>query len=402
MKKNSLLLIALLSAFHLLNAQGFRVKAPVAKVQASGFYKIMINPDLSAHARADLSDIRIVNQQNTQIPYIVQNRPTITNAVFTKLNILSNTTDKKNTVLQLENKASGTDLLYLVMANTAVERYASISGSNDKLHWYIIDDYILLRNSDDQQSGRYIQTIQFPFSKYPYLKLEIHNEHTDPLNIIEAGTFNQTGETPLTYQRNPGTRYYQIDSSDGHSYIFINNKETYITERISLQMNGPKFFSRPASLFALSDKNMERQELAGTILSSTQSSITLNESKDQQLLLLIQNGDNPPLKITGLYTEQANRYLVSYLEANEQYSILAGNNNAARPEYDLSQFKDSIPKEIPVVGYGTPVPVASTPSIKPTDRLNKWLWPMIITGILFLSFLTYKLVSDMKQSEEKI
>ena len=400
MKRNSLLFFLTLYAFNLLQAQNFNIKAGISKVPASGFYKISVNPDLSAHAKADLSHIRIVNQQNKQTPYIVQQgSPSLADNSFRKLHIISNVTDKKNTVLTLENKTSGTDQLYLLMANTAVERYASVSGSNDQKNWFIIDDQILLHNSDDQHTGHFFQTIQFPFSRYAYLKLEIHNEHTDPLNILECGTFTNVVEKPVAYQQNPEPAFSQKDSNDGSSYIFITNKEPYLTERISYLVKGPKFFNRPASVFAWSDKDRQKQLLASTTIYATQSSFTLNPSKDQKLLLMIENGDNPPLRLISLYTEQPVRYLVSYLEANEEYKILADNMQATAPIYDHSQFKHSIPKALPSIRYTAPVPAVNALSIKPAEGLNQWLWPMIIAGIFVLGFLTFKLVKDIRQNE---
>jgi hypothetical protein len=56
----------------LLPAQEFKVKAALDEVAASGFYKIPVLPELTAHTKADLSDLRILDHNYQQVPYFIR------------------------------------------------------------------------------------------------------------------------------------------------------------------------------------------------------------------------------------------------------------------------------------------------------------------------------------------
>ena len=53
-------------------SQTFRGEASVPRVESDGFYRIFISPSLSTHLNADFTNIRVYDQQNKEIPYLLQ------------------------------------------------------------------------------------------------------------------------------------------------------------------------------------------------------------------------------------------------------------------------------------------------------------------------------------------
>jgi hypothetical protein len=295
----------------------------------------------------------------------------------------------------------GISELSLIIRNTAVERYTSLSGSDDQQNWYIINDTLLFHKSDDRQSeGKYVQTLSFPLSKFLYYKLKINNAHNDPLSIVSAGVFRYsytaTAADPYT---NPPPVFRQKDSN-GVSYIFIRNQAPYLTDEITLTLDGPKLYKRDAQVFVLHDPNdsfsFVNQVNDFIIFVNKPAEVKIPSQKEASILITINNNDNPPLKVISVVTSQQKQYLVAWLQKGKTYTLLAGNPAATLPAYDLAQFRDSIPSEIKTLSFGgfSTLPKPETVIIKPSK--NYWLWPTIVLSVLVLSFLTYRLMKDVK------
>ncbi|MEI6947157.1 hypothetical protein V9K67_08175 [Paraflavisolibacter sp. H34] len=385
------------------SAQDFRVQAPLEPVPSPGFYRIPLQPALTAYARADLSDVRISEGGKTQVPYLLR-RSTAAPAgtALTPFPVLRNSlTDSGQTVLELAVQGvEGTDRLALLIANTAAARYTALSGSHDRRRWYTIDDHILLRPAGDDRNGSVVQSIFFPFSRYPYLRLRMENGRADPLNILQAGVYRDTAaQPPSLYVANPAPTFRQTDSSDGFSYITIRSPEPYLVDRLELQLGGPPFYSRPAMLFdSVSGPGGRRSALLLTsfdLTSGRPAAVDLGSLKTTALLLKVDNGDNPPLKVTRVQTGQLQRSLVAYLQPGKTYYLQAGNEKAAAPRYDLAQFADSIPPSLHSLTYG---PLTVNGKDRPEAQRQaegRWLWPAVLLMVGVLGFLTYRLTGEV-------
>lgn len=52
--------------------QTFRGEAVLPKVENDGFYRIHISPEISTHLNPSFANIRIVDQTNKEVPYLLQ------------------------------------------------------------------------------------------------------------------------------------------------------------------------------------------------------------------------------------------------------------------------------------------------------------------------------------------
>lgn len=390
-------------------AQEFKIRATLQLVPVTGFYKIPVTPALSGYAKDDLSDVRIVTDSNVPVPYINQNEIKSTEpGSFRECPVISNTTVERHTTVVLENPLAagitntGISNIYLEIKNNEVERYTALSGSDDKNKWYIINDSIRLTCKPGNDAGNYRQEINFPLSKYKYFRLKINNNNSDPLSIVGAGIF-VIGHTtaPRAIQiANPDPSFTQKDSNN-RSYIIINNKSAWLTDSIAIDVSGPKFYDRATALYIMHDEkdssSLSNPVAGFTISSGKPGFVKFGRRKALIILLEIDNKDNHPLKITHVTTYQEQQYLIAWLDKGKDYSLLAANPNANAPQYDLAHFRNDIPGSVPVLSYGPlfAVPQAAT-VIK--QNSNFWLWPTIIIAVVVLSFLTFRLMKDMKQS----
>ncbi|MES2701923.1 MAG: hypothetical protein V4649_04745 [Bacteroidota bacterium] len=399
-----LLLPCLLATRAFAQAQQYKVKAPLEQVTTGGFYAIDITPEMTAHAKADLADLRIADSAGSFVPYIVRKRrqPQTQGGTFTEFPVYRNTTDSSYTIVELENTLRENIAgISLVLQNTAVERYTTVSGSDDKARWYIIDDKILFHRSYNNTNGTYLQTINFPVSAYRYFRLKIYNEHTDPLHIVKAGhyaTVTATAAQP-EFESNPAPVVTQKDSS-GISYITIQNAAPYLTNRFTLNITGAKYYQRNATVYIQAYEHdsvgLQYPVVQFTLTSARPAVVDVPAQKAYAIRILIENKDDPPLTITAATTQQEKQQMVAWLEPGNAYSLLAGNPSASTPQYDLSHFRDSIPMLLPVVNAGPFTAVAHTVSTATKAKGNSWLWSAIVIAVLLLGALTYGLMRDLK------
>ncbi|MCU7552154.1 hypothetical protein OCK74_23750 [Chitinophagaceae bacterium LB-8] len=382
-KHNKTVIIFLLCCIgKLLFAQDFKVKATLNTVASTGFYKIPVHPELTAHTKTDLSDLRIIDQSYKQVPFIIRHSlPLNPGGVFMNFQILKTTIDSLSTTIEIVCPLeSGTDRISLHIGNNAVERIIFISGSNDRKQWYIIEEGV-------------------PFSRYSYYKLVIRNGHSDPLNIIKAGVYTNNKDTGTQqFTTNPPVSFVQRDSSNGCSYITVTQKDFYHLDRVALNIHGPKYYKRAAHLYNLDEKGNKIHLTSFEILNSHSPVVSFGTVKAKQLLIEVENKDDPPLVIERVSTEQSSKYLVAYLEKRKNYFIVAGNEDLKAPEYDLQKFSDSIPNLLASISYHDLRLNGEVSRSQNKMYWSQWLWPVIILFLFALGFLTYKLMADMKRS----
>lgn len=363
--------------------------AQLQKVAATGFYSITITPEMSAHLLTSLNDFRITDESGQQVPYVQQTaQQTTTASYLRKFRIIENSTgDTGTTHLVIENTAGNINFLLLVIRNAAVSRTAKISGSDNGKTWFAIAENMALQPQPVMEKDRYLFGLSFPTSSYKYLQLAIINGKNDPLNIVDAGELiATTNKKTMAYLENPPFTFKQNDSSDRYSYIKVSQQAPYHINRLSLQFAGPKFYKRQLDL--LTAHGTYQFELS----SDTILPFYLPTLQDNAFLIKIYNGDNPPLKLTSAQSAQEEKHVVAFLEAGKQYTLLLGDNKAPAPEYDLANFKNSIPANPPSVLATSVMAVDTTPH---SNSRSAILWTIIAAVLLVLGWFTWRLTKEV-------
>jgi len=395
-RKNNLL-ICMLLACCTAGAQQFGEKASLQPITATGFYSISITPQLSSYVAVDYRDLRIADDKNKFIPYlIISKRPSFSKHQYNKLPIIRNDiTDNSRSVLVIKNeKHLKISSIALLIRNAGLNKNATISGSDDSIHWFIITENINLKRQTVTEADRNIQTVDFPTSSYVFLKIVIDNRRNSPLHVIEAVSY-MNGERVETnsYVMNPSPSFIQTDSSDNNTYVRVRQDATYHINRIALQIEDPGFYERKADI-------TNTTGIADfTIRSGSNSSFDLPTFNDTSWLIKIYNGDNPPLKINFIALEQKTQSIIAYLQAGHTYHLLLHDPAAIKPVYDLEQFKDSIPGILPQLEIASFEKIDNKSSAAENKFFisSAWLWPLIMVVLATLGFITYRLTKEMNK-----
>jgi len=94
----------------------------------------------------------------------------------------------------------------------------------------------------------------------------------------------------------------------------------------------------------------------------------------RELVLLIDNGDSPPLLISEVRADRRMTRLLFFAPAAGSYSLLAGNSQCDPPRYDLSQLGDQLRRAVAMDGR------VSTPVLNPGYDAAANLPQGVVTG----------------------
>ena len=376
-------------------AQDFKHKAEIEPVPANGFYGISITPQLSTYIKTDFSDLRIFDDKGIAVPFVIKSSiPLIKPDNYKPLKIISNeVSDSGRSMIIIENEGNAKISEFLLrIKNASVNRIIDLSGSEDKKHWFSIAENINLEKKFIADDDSYISDLIFPLSSYYYFRLTIYNGKSDPLNIISVGRYSGKESQPVPlFVNNPPFRFVKKDSIGDASYITVYNPGLFHVGYISLRLKGPKFFKRGASIFTADQKLADI-----TISSDTLVQLYVPVFKDSSWTIKIMNGDNPPLEIKSVTTGQEIKKAIAYLEAGKNYGLKLTNDGAQPLQYDLQNFKDSVPFIVPELKISNIETIANLK--QPTDKSifsKRWIWPVIILVLLILSFFTWRLASEV-------
>jgi hypothetical protein len=391
------IVVASLVTFTQSEAQHFKYEASVQKIDSNGFYAISITPELSSHIKTDFSDIRIKDDRNTQVPFLIRNASLqqADASTFTMPIVQNKVTDSGKSDIIIQNR-TGILLseMTLQIKNADVQRFATLQGSNDEKQWFTILENINFRKENAGNEDFYFQQLNFPANKYAYFKLIIKNGKEAPLQILSATQRSTQKIIPATdsYIATPQLSFVQKDSIDKNTYLTVTNEHFYHVEKVVLMIDAPKFFKRKITISNINTS--EDFELSSNI----NNGFVLPAFNTKRFVIKIENEDNPPLVIKSLHTYQSAKQLIAYLDAKKSYSLFMGDPVLQSPSYELQSFKDSIPAQIKSLAIGEIKSIQQPQAeIKNSIFSNKGLlWITLAIVLAILLFFTLKLTKQMR------
>lgn len=407
MKKKwiNLLLFSLITICCAAQTGGYKFFSKLDSVKTSGFYNIELTPDLYARLKTDFSDLRIVNDAGKWIPHVLHapaaEKTDVGLIMDLKYSITENST--VNTVLVIESVEKISNNIGLIITNTAAERFCTLSGSNDKKSWFVINDSVLLSPAPAENSTENISRINFPATSYRFYKIIIRNKNKDPFNIKGVIAYSVSAKVTTTLDKliqNPVGAIQQKDSGK-ISYIKVIQQLPYQFDQISLQLSGVKYYNRQVHLYIPYSNNHSFSNPGQLIQSFTVSNNSTLEfkmplTKVSVFYLLIYNDDNLPLTVTAVKTAISNHYITAYLETGSNYTLIMDNEAAVMPNYDLAKLNSKIPDSIAFLHVGKIMAFAEIKIPETTAKNNKWiLWVSITAALLILLFFTYKMFKEV-------
>jgi hypothetical protein len=389
--------------------EGYKYYAALDSVKTAGFYKIILSPEINAHLKTDYSDVRIVNADNKWVPHILhaafQEYGDISIKEELKFAIEEN--NKSNTNILISYNKTAINNIGLIIKNTAAERYCKLSGSDDNIKWFVINDSILIDPSTDDENTETGFRIDFPNSNYANYKVEIINNNKDPFNIKQIVHYTsgvKISKIKLNEIQNPVGKLLQKDSGKV-SYIRVTQEQSFHFDMLNLKVKGSKYFSRKLDLYIPENDNNSFSNMGSFVNSfniSNNSNLHFNFSiqASKVFYLKIYNEDNLPLIVLDVATSINERYLATYLEKGQDYKLVLENKIASKPNYDLQKTFPSIKDTLPALTLKEIMPFKENNITVLATKNNKWIiWAALVAGLFILLLLTKKMIKEVDKKE---
>ncbi len=392
------------------NAQveGYKFYAALDSIKTSGFYNIILTPEINAHLKTDYSDVRIVNAAGKWVPHALHvpaYEITSHSANWDlKYSVLEN--NKVNSIFIINGKNTELNNVELSIRNSTAERYCSLSGSDDNLNWFVINDSILINPIPSDTKSINTFNIDFPLSNYNFYRLVIFNSNKDPYDVIGITSIAKI-EDPGVFKSkvlvNPSTVISQKDSNK-ISYIKITQQHPYHFDGFNIKVSGVKYYSRNADIFIPTNTNHSFSNPGKLLQSFTISNnsnlnfhLPLTMINDTVFYLLVHNEDNLPLQINEVNTTLNEHFIKAYLETNDHYRLIMGNENATLPNYDITKLNLTLRDTAVFISQNNIVAFPQQ-EIKENKKAtnNKWIiWTALIAGLFILLLLTKKMIKEL-------
>lgn len=377
-----------------------------------GMQALAISPELKNIANTGFNDVRIFDISKNEIPYFFVNESFNYSSVnFKEYEVIDKAVGKgRFTSLVITNtQKKSIQNIVLCTVNSDAVKFCNIVGSDDKKQWFSVSDHILLYNLYDDKSVNVYRTLVFPPVNYKFIKIEINDLGTLPLNVLKAGYFEGAISAGRMNLVEPVVFDYSTNKEKKTSNGIIKFLDKTIINRITFKIKSPNFYKRQAKIIVERSRMVKHQEqyyketvLEFELNSNGNNSFDLSSFREKEFKIEISNEDNPPLVFEKVEFGQLQSYLVSDFKKGAQYFLFAGNKTLNSPVYDIENFKNNITQFVPTleVSQLKQIPVVELKPIIEDKKIwqEPWfMWVCIALASFLLFLFSLRILKDMKK-----
>lgn len=363
--------------------------APIAPVERTGYYTIMLSPEVVGRSREDLADLRLLDSSGKEVAYLVEREPAMYERSWMRsYKLLRNERAKRTTIIEMEADSQATVYELLVrVRNARVSKHARITGSDDRVDWYMIQDECLAVGEGDGATS-VLRFVDLPLSDYRYYRIVLDDSLSAPVQVLDLG-HSARARSEGRYTGIHGISFTRVEDRS-ITRLAVSGGSPFRADRLRFNIRSDVPFQRRGRFVhhvnhtvreRKRDVVRTREEPLGdfTLTRDSRGYVQGPHTIVDTLFVLIENGDDRPLDITSIHALQLETRLMAKLEAGARYTITTADAKARMPHYDIAHFRDSLPPAIAVLNVpamtlrrGQPAAVHFVaPSVY-------WVWAAII------------------------
>ncbi|MBU4375551.1 DUF3999 domain-containing protein [Patescibacteria group bacterium] len=373
----------------------------------TGLTILSLDDDIFSNAKGDLADLRIMNNNNQEVPYkmIVATDRQKVEIFYPKMLNNSFVSGQNSTViLDFEGGVKLVNKLKIITSSENFQRSVIIYGSDNMSDWSVLNDKAYIYDYTDRMGDIKTQdtTVDFPQSVYRYIKLEISDPENNPVKIAKVEAINFVKEKSKEVARNSGFQITEDEKEKATEVVVDLGAKGIPTNKVLLSISD-KNFNRAILIYTSNDNNDWRFNGNGYIFRYNTPKfvgenllLNFNETSDQYIKIIVQNKDNQPLNISSATTYSTYREIIFQTESGVDYKLYYGNNKAMFPEYDLDKYFQYLEVENATSATlsGRQINPKYVPEQEPEKPLSEripFLLPgALIAACLILGFLVFK------------
>ena len=339
-----------------------------------GLFRVDLPVEALDAARSDLADLRIVAPDGLGVPYLIDRpRP--------KAEALLQPGEFRTEVLPSGTRillTTGTKALIAGVAVTASSdndfiKAVRVEGSHDGSKWrLLIDGQPIFKMGTGASRLR----VLFGPASWEFLRLTVDDTRTAQVPFIGAELITPASSAPVdalpivikSHDENPNTTRVALDLGGSNLTVASLRLETadpLFMRRIAVAV--PELDGDTVVEKTVGTGVVYRVELNGKIENQLEIPVEA-QVRGRELIVLIHNGDSPPLPIKTISAERRLTRVLFFARDPGQYRLLYGNRACHAPEYDLSgigtRLKTAAATELHVS------PLTTNPEYKVPDDLG--------------------------------
>ncbi len=344
------------------NMTGWQYSKEINYNAQNKYKAFFLDEELYSHAKKDLADIRIINEQNEFVPYYIYNEylnsENERNIEYVSKHITSFM--KKHhqySDFEMIPQENNVDILGNILALEIDQenflRHVDIYGGYDNEKWQFIKTDNIYRT--DKVEKLYVNLDQF--YKYTYYRIVFKDEvNLLPIKNLKL-VFNNQEVVYVNYKKTKKADF-KIEQKDGdnRTILFLNNDSHLKINRLKIMSDD--HFKRRYDLYYKNNADKDYTQLtSGEIcqlklknFKVEKAGVMLNTDSKPYLApdaikLIIYNKDNKPINIKDIEMSYYVDKIIFEDDGSSKYKVLFDNEDAKKPSYDIESYKNYIEKE---------------------------------------------------------
>ena len=351
------------------------------EIAAPGLEKLSLPTETLDSARPALEDLRLYDDPGNELPFLIEH-PVPVGKIVQNAKSFQVSLNASTTVITLETGlAQPLDGVTLESPAGNFIKAVRVDGSADGKSWQpLAQGQPIFR----QQFGASQLHISVPAAMWRWLRLTVDDQRSQAIPFTGAQVFAAAAEvTPSEIQtvaiaerdENPGETRLTLNLGAANldlAAVKIETDEPLFTRTVTLAV--PQLMENGIREQVVGQGVIYRVAVEGQPASGNLSVPLEKQVRSRELVLLIKNGDSPPLPVSAVRVERRPVYLVFLARSAETFHLLTGNKFCAAARYDLAPLGANLK-----AAAATPVTI-SAPADNPNYRAPEALAGVELAG----------------------
>jgi len=383
------LLAALLAASS--STSYFNYQRQLQAINSSGQHYAVVDETIWQHARQDLDDLRIYSAEK-EIAYRLTIEQGSSETEQKQCRVLQPGTVGGKTQFLLDMSGIPEyDRIELKLGTKNFVAHARVEGEDDPhgTKWAVLGTTTLYDLSDERLGHN--STLQIPLTTYKYLRVTVDSP-VKP-SEVQGGTAGITRAQKAVWRDLSGDPKQTQEGKD--TILTFSIPGNVPVERVILSVDpGQQNFLRGMEVqgdkgqwFGTGEIRRVHMQRNGQKIDTEQPSLDIRATSQGTLKVIIHNGDDAPLKITGARLQQYERRIYFDADSGARARLYYGDAKLESPVYDYAKLfqKDANASQVPLGDEEANATYTGRPDERPwSERHPAVLWVAIVAAVLIL------------------
>lgn len=342
-------------------------------VPAPGLIRVALPAETFDAAQASLADLRLLDPAGAEVPYLIE-RPRATIRTLRPKEGWQVFLEANRTRIEIDVKVSGR--LTAITLETPAPQFlkaASLTSMADGVARTLLSGYPVFR----QAGGAAQLRLKLPDGVWTNLTLTLDDVNSRPIPITGVVLHEEDSAAPPPEL--VATTISERIESNGETRLTVNLGAARVPLAGLRFHTGEPLFTRRVSVLTRQWENGEVRERllgSGTIYrvavegqaTAEQLELALDvQSPSRELVLVIDNGDSPPLAVEAVEAIQRPTRLMFLARQSGTFQLFSGNPRVAAPRYDVAELSSQLKSaNVALVRLGS---IRANPDFRPSEPL---------------------------------